>query len=92
MPFKGGQFWDQPSSYRLLNGLMTTVHKYSDLYAGSFFGDLYYRTKNANLFLNCKESEVQEVLKNPVASDMFEFGGSQNLMEFMFSYDTPFDL
>ena len=92
MPFEDGQFWDQPSSYRLLNGLLTTVHRYSEQYAGSFFADLYYRTKNANLFLNCKETEVQEVLKNPVASDMFEFGGSQNLMEFMFSYETPFDL
>lgn len=76
MPFEDGQFWDQPSSYRLLNGLLTTFHRYSEQYAGSFFVDLYYRTKNANLFLNCKETEVQEVLKNPVAPDMFEFGGS----------------
>ena len=92
MPFEEGKFWDQPSSYRLLKGLLTTALKYSELYAGSVFADIGYRDKNVNLFFNCKYEEIGEILKNPIAPDMFEFGGSQNLMEFMFSYETPFDL
>ena len=71
MPFQEGKYWDQPSSYRLLNGLMTTVQKYSEIYAGSFFAEIYYRTKNVNLLMNCKEAEVQKILEKPVAADMF---------------------
>ena len=32
------------------------------------------------------------MLENPIAADMFEFGGSQNLMEFMFSYYQRIDV
>ena len=33
-------FWDQPSSYRLLQGLLTTTNKYAELYAATSFIDM----------------------------------------------------
>ena len=71
MTFNTGKFWDQPSSYRLLKGLMRTTNEYLKQYAGSGYVDIDNQTKNLQVFLNCKKDLIQKTLSDPVASDLF---------------------
>ena len=86
MPFENGEYWDQVSAYRLLNGLLTTANQYAKTYAGAYYFDLNLKKENLIIFLNCEWEKVQEYLETEVKPDYFEIGGAQNLVDFLVPY------
>jgi hypothetical protein len=77
MPFQSGDFWDQPSSFRLLEGLISTANNFAKISAPFAYLDMDLKTKNLNVFYNCLQENVNSFLESPINSDMFEMRGAQ---------------
>jgi|DEB0MinimDraft_12_1074336.scaffolds.fasta_scaffold121248_1 hypothetical protein len=56
--FKDGQYWDQPSSYRFIAGLVRNYNEYATTYAASVHLDINNSTKNVNVMLNCNKTNI----------------------------------
>ena len=69
MPFQHGDFWDQPSAFRQLEGLIQMVNNYAQITAPFSWMDMDLKTKNLNIFYNCNKGNVAKFLKQPIEKD-----------------------
>lgn len=63
-------FWDQPSAYRFLSGLLETAVKYP---ADSSI--LEVTSTSVNIFLNCRPDSIHQILADtPVSAHSLQIG------------------
>ena len=74
------EFFEQPSAYRTLYGLIRRVNY--QINRSALQSAVMFANNNLFVILNCDESEVEEMLSKPIPSDEYQMGVSQNLLDF----------
>ena len=59
-PFRNGDYWDQPSSFRLLQGLIRLANEYRTTIAGSFYTRFSKENGNLDVMVNCERGQVEK--------------------------------
>lgn len=74
-------FFKIPSSLRTLLGLINFLNQIGEHYMlyHSYFFD--HKAQNLAIFLNCHPDHQSQIMASPVAPDMLEISGMQNVME-----------
>lgn len=75
-----------------MNGLITSVNKYAELYAARSFMELDHNNENLFIIFNCNHEEHHQVYMNPIPNDQIEFSGAQNLLEWLYPYEIRLNL
>ena len=79
-------FFNQPSAYRMLFGMVQLVNTYSAEDSTSVYFDMNHEREQVNLLLDCNESQIKSMLKmnREVASDEIKYSGQSNIIKAVF--------
>jgi hypothetical protein len=90
--FEQGEYFDQPSASRMINGFVRTINEYTTNEAASTYVAFNAKTLNLNIILNCNSNEVDTIKAATVASNTLEFGMSNNVFNMVYPYSYDFRL